>query len=46
MSTRNIFRGVKCGRWVGPTALPPSFADCLDILWSCPGLYRDCFAFS
>ena len=33
MSTRNIFwGGVKGGRWVGLTTLPPSCADCLENL--------------
>jgi len=46
MSTRNIFPGGKGGRFVGLTTLPPSCADCLEILephppgilWACPGL--------
>jgi len=45
-----MFPGGKGGRWLGLTALIPSFVDCLEILgalisWSpkkvCPGLYRD-----
>jgi hypothetical protein len=55
MSTRNILRGVKGGRCVGPTALPPSCADCLDILdpvQACIGIvfiflsYEICFIVS
>jgi len=40
--------GGKFGRCVGLSALPPSCADCLEILeasnsWVCHGLYADCF---
>jgi len=50
-STRNIFWGGKGGWCVGLTTLPPSCADCHEILepqppgthWACPGLYRGCF---
>ena len=53
MSTRNIWLGVKDGRCVGLTTLPPSCADCLEMwkpqpagtLVDCPGLYKDCFTF-
>jgi hypothetical protein len=51
MSTRNLpgDRGVKGGRYVGLTTLPPAGADCVEILgdstswgvWASPGLYRD-----
>ena len=53
MSTRNISWGVKGGRSVGLTTLPPSCAECLEIwqpqptgtLKACPGLYRNFFTF-
>jgi hypothetical protein len=43
---QEYFLGGKCGRRVGPTTLPPSCADCLEIwelqppgtLRACPGL--------
>ena len=43
---QQYFLGVKGGRCVGLTTLPPSCADCLEIwepqppgsLWACPGL--------
>ena len=46
MSTGNISWGVKSGRYVGLTTLPPSCADCLEIwepqppgtLWACSDL--------
>ena len=45
--------GVKGGRCVGLTKLPPSCANCLETwepqtpgtLTASPGVYRDCFAF-
>jgi hypothetical protein len=48
-----MFLGVKSGRCVGLTTLPPSCADCLEILKpqpsenlkACPDLYWDCFTF-
>jgi hypothetical protein len=52
MSTRNISWGRGKGGWcVGLTTLPPSCADCLEILVpqppgtlrACPGQYKDCF---
>ena len=51
MSTRNISRGVKGGRCVWLTTLPPSYVDCLEIwepqlpgsLRASPGLQWDCF---
>ena len=47
------FLGVKGGRCVGLTALPPSFVDFVEVwepqhpgtLRVCPGLYMDCFTF-
>ena len=51
MSTRNISRGVKGGRCVWLTTLPPSYVDCLEI-WepqrpgtprACPGIPPTCF---
>jgi len=43
MRTRIISWGVKSGRCVGLTTLPPSCADCLEI-WEpqTPGTLRDC----
>jgi hypothetical protein len=49
-----MFLGVKGGRCVGPTTLPPSYADCLKnwepqtpvILGACQGLQWDCFTFT
>ena len=40
---QEFFGGVKDGRCVGLTTLPPSFADCLEI-WEpqTPGTLRDC----
>ena len=57
MSTRNVYLGGEGGRCVGMrglTALPPSWADCLEIwepqrpgsLEACPGLYRGSFTFA
>ena len=54
MSIRGISWGGKGDRCVGLTTLPPSCAGCREIwepqspgnLRACPGLYRDCFAFS
>jgi hypothetical protein len=48
---QEYFLGIKGGRCVGLTTLPPSGADCLKIcepqppgtLRACPGLYGDCF---
>jgi len=42
----------KPGRCAGLTTLPPSYADCHEIMepqpsgtfWACPGLYRVCFS--
>ena len=53
MSTRNTSWGVKGGRCVGLTTLPPSCADCPEIwepqtsgtLRVCLGLQWDCFTF-
>jgi hypothetical protein len=45
MSTRNIFwgGGSKGGRCVGVTTVPPSCADCVEILESqTPGTLRAC----
>jgi len=50
---QEYFLGVKGGRSVGLTTLPPSCADCLEMwesqptgtLKACPGLYRNCFTF-
>jgi len=55
-SNRNEYQeclGSKSGRCVGPTTLPPSCADCLEIwepqpsrtLRGCPGLYSHCYTF-
>jgi hypothetical protein len=51
---RNIFRGVKGGRYVELTIVSPSYDDCLEIwepqtpgtLRVSPGLYRDFFTFT
>jgi len=51
---QEYFLGGKGGLCVGLITLPPSCADCLEIwepqppgtLRACPGLYRDCFAFT
>ena len=48
MSTKNISRMGKSGRFVGLTSLPPSYADCHEVCGSQPsgdlrassGLYR------
>jgi len=48
------FLARKAGRCVGMTTLPPSCADCPEILepeppgtlMACPGLSRDCFIFN
>jgi hypothetical protein len=57
-SNRNEYQvallGVKGGRCIGLTTLPPSYADCrrtagsfslLEPLRACPVLYRECFLF-
>jgi hypothetical protein len=53
-SNRNEYQGYllgcKCSRCIGLTTLPPSCANCLEILgastsWNPQGLYRDCFSF-
>jgi len=43
MSTRNISRGVRGGRCLGLTTIPPSGADCLEI-WELqpPGTLKAC----
>ena len=41
MNTRNISRGVKGGRCVGLTTIPPSCANCLEI-WNPRCLPSDC----
>ena len=51
---QEYFLGGKGGRCLGPTTLSPSCVDCFEIrelqlpgtLRACPGLYRDCFAFT
>ena len=51
---QEYFLGGKGDRCVGLTTLPPSCADCLEILepqppgtlWACPGLEWDCFTFT
>jgi len=51
---QEYFLGVKGGRCVGLTTLPPSPSDCLEIwepqsprtLTASPGLYRDCCTFT
>jgi len=48
---QEYFLGCKVGHYLGLTILPSSCAHCLETweshppgtLWSCPGLYRDCF---
>jgi hypothetical protein len=50
MSTRFLLGG-KGGQCLGLTALPPSCADCLEILealysWSPKGLYSNCRTFN
>jgi len=42
MSSRNISWGDKGCRCVGLTTLPPSLADCLEILEPKPGNLRAC----
>jgi hypothetical protein len=50
-SNRNEYQESKDGRFVGLTTFPPSCTECLEIwepqpagtLWTCNGLYRDCF---
>ena len=48
ISTRGDLLWNKGGRCVGLTTLPPSCAECVEILGAsttCPGLYKDGFTF-